>query len=332
MKKNFIIAEMACSHDGDVTLAKKIINAAGEAGADAIQFQIWKAKNIMSPEHKDFPVLKKIELSFSQWQELYDYVKSTFPSMEVIACVYHPESIAFAHELGVDAYKIHCSDITNPCVIQAVAVTGKRIDLSIGGSTEREITQALSWINSSSASSVWLMYGLQHFPTPVTDISVDYMKQLSQYYGLPVGYQDHSDPETASAFWLPAAVCAQGVSIIEKHITHDRAKKGVDHQAALNPDEFIQFCKMIRQMEAVAKSSSFPRPLSGSEQQYRQYSRKSIVLAKDLPEGAEIRVEDLLFLRSERMGFVPNDIAQLIGKRLKDKMPAYSVLCDEDIA
>ena len=326
----YIIAEMACSHEGDINKAKTIIDAAGASKADAIQFQVWKAHNIMSPKHKDFELLKRIELTYEAWEGLFLYVKEKFPSMEVIACVYDLESINFCEKLGVDAYKIHCADMANPLIIRAVASTNKRIDLSVGGSTEIEIKHAIQWIKSQSSAPIWMMYGLQNFPTPTSDINFDFMDQLSKAFDLPLGYQDHSDPETNAGFWMPAAAVTKGVTIIEKHITHDRSFKGVDHQAALNPDEFKEFCDMIRSLDLSSKKSAYPKVLTDAEAQYRDYSRKSIVLAQSKQASDVIDANDLLFLRTDTMGMSPENVNTIIGKKLNKSKDAYVVILEED--
>ena len=131
-KKIVVIAEMACSHEGDPALARKIIDGAGAAGADAIQFQIWLARDMMVPQHPAFATLNRIELSRQVWSELAAYVRQNYPQLQIIACVYERASVDFAETLGVDAYKLHSADLSNPYLVQYVAATGKRIDLSVG--------------------------------------------------------------------------------------------------------------------------------------------------------------------------------------------------------
>lgn len=330
--QTYVIAEMACSHDGDVLHAKAIIDGAGSAGANAIQFQIWQAKNMMAPTHKDFPLLQKIELSYAQWEDLYLYSKQRFPKMDVIACVYDTESIGFCDELEVDAYKIHNADLTNPLLVKQVARSQRRIDLSVGGALPNEIEACLGWIRSINKSEIWMMYGLQNFPTSPSEISIGHLLALSKQYDCPVGYQDHSDPEDLAAYWLPAVAVSQGVRVIEKHMTHDRSKKGVDHQAALNPDEFDRFVKMIRGVEIATRSTSTERALSQAEEQYRQYARKSILFARDLPSGHTLTENDFLFLRADTMGVSPHLAEGYLGKQLTKTVNQYEHLSDEVVA
>jgi len=330
-----IIAEMACSHEGDLSLARKIIDGAGQARADAIQFQIWSLKDMVVPHHPDYPMLERIELSRSAWTELSRYVRESYPQMQIIACVYETGSVDFCEDLAVDAYKIHSADLSNPKLIRYVAQTGKRIDLSVGASTIDEIKAALEWIIEPAASqsqpNAWLMYGYQGFPTPTDAINLAYMGKLKALFELPLGYQDHSDAETGAAFWLPAAAVGMGVDILEKHITHDRSYKGIDHEAALNPDEFARFVSMVRQLES-ARGCSTPRPFSQEEVKYRKYSKKSLVAGRALAKETIITAEDLRFMRAESLGLPPDQAERLIGRTTRRAISAFHLITEDDVS
>jgi sialic acid synthase SpsE len=326
-----IIAEMACSHEGDPGCGRTIINGASEAGADAIQFQIWELDEMVVPHHEDYEVLSDIELTYDQWRALAKHVGSREHVMDIIACVYEQRSVSFAEDLGVEAYKIHSSDLSNPRLIRRVAETGKRIDLSIGGSTLDEIQTAIEWIRSTSDSDIWLMYGYQDFPTCPDDVHLDYMMKLRNLFELPVGYQDHSAGGSQEAYWLPAAAIGAGVDVVEKHITHDRSYEGVDHEAALNPGEFGEFVRMVRQVEA-AKGRSVPRSFSEDEKAYRSSVKKSVVAQRDLPEGKELAEKDLTFRRANQLGVFPDAVDQLIGKTLDRPVDAFHLIRSEDLS
>lgn len=332
-KRVYVIAEMACSHEGNIELGQKIIDGAGLADADAIQFQIWKVKDLLVPAHPDYGLLKRIELSHDKWSALYEYVKNRYPTMDVIACVADNDSIDFAESIGVDAYKLHSADLSNPDLIKYAAQTGKRIDLSIGASTLDEIQHAIEWIlagSDASAQNIWLMYGYQSFPTPTNQIHLDYMKTLKNLFQLPVGYQDHTDAERPDAFWLPAAAVGMDIDILEKHITHDRSVKGIDHQAALNPDEFAQFTGMVREIEA-AKGNPCPRSFSSDELAYRKYSKKSLVAVKPLSPGDTIDKTALKAMRSFETGLPPDQIHKLIGRAVKNNIDACQIVLEKDL-
>lgn len=325
-----IIAEMACSHEGDPVLARRIIDGAGRAGADAIQFQVWVLDQMMVPHHRDFERVRKIELARSQWTELAAYVRENYPAMQIIACVYERSSVDFCEQLGVQAYKLHAADLSNPYLIQHVAATGKRIDLSVGASTMDEVAKAVEWIRGASGAPIWLMYGYQIFPTPPEAIHLRYMLKLKHLFELPVGYQDHSDGESPAAFWLPATAVGLGVDILEKHITHDRSFHGIDHEAALNPDEFAQFVQMVRTLEG-ALGSSVPRPFSPEELRYRQYSRKSLVAGRDLPAGTVLAEGDLTFMNAGELGLPPDQGGRLVGRTTRRAIPRYHLVQEGDV-
>jgi N,N'-diacetyllegionaminate synthase len=331
MKNTYIIAEMACSHEGDARLARTIIDAAGRAGADAIQFQIWIASKMVVPHHPAYQTLLRLEMPQETWAELAEYTLSRYPMMHIIGCVYEHESVDFCQQIGVDAYKLHAADLANPSLVRYVAATGKRIDLSVGASTLDEIQTALQWIRDVSAAQVWLMYGYQSFPTPTDAIHLRSMLMLEHLFDVPVGYQDHTDPESEASFWLPAVALGMNISILEKHITHDRSLKGADHEAALNPVEFARFVQMVRSVER-AMGRSTPRQLVPEELAYRAYARKSIVARHNLSPGTAIAEDDVLFLRADVPGLPPAEIGRLVGRHVRVPIAAFHVIREDYLA
>jgi len=333
--KIHIIAEMACSHEGDEQLARRIIDAAGLARADSVQFQIWSLPDMVVPHHRDYPLLQKLELSRDTWRRLANHVRERYPSLQIIACVYEQSSVDFCEKIGVDAYKLHSADLSNPDLIGHVAATGRRIDLSVGASTLDEIQSALQHIRrvrpeASQALNAWLMYGYQNFPTPVDAINLDFIRKLKIMFELPVGYQDHSAADSGAAFWLPAAAAGMDVDVLEKHLTHDRSLKGVDHEAALNPDEFVRFVAMVREIER-ARGVGTPRDFSPEEVKYRKYAKKSLVAAEDLAAGKDIKAQDLVVRRADALGLPPDQAARLIGRVTKRAIAAYHLITEDDL-
>ena len=326
---------MACSHEGNTDLARKIIDGAGKAGADAIQFQIWALDQMVIPHHRDYPMLAGLELSRAAWTDLAKYARDRYPHMQIVACVYERSSVDFAESIEVDAYKIHSADLSNPFLIEHVAQTQKRIDLSVGASTIGEIQSALETITAAAGdigpiAEKWLMYGYQGFPTPTNAINLAYMMKLKHLFELPIGYQDHSDANLPAAFWLPAAAVGMGVDVLEKHITHDRSYKGIDHEAALNPDEFRDFVAMVQEIEA-ARGHSTPQPFSAEEMKYRKYSKKSMVASRELAEGHEITSEDLIFMRADSLGLSPDQAQRIGNRKTKRRIAAYHLVTEDDL-
>ncbi len=326
----FVIAEMACSHDGSEELGRRIIDGAGQADADALQVQVWRADNVMVPHHPAMPTLRSLELPAETWMRLAAYCRSQYPGMQLIGCVYDTEAMELCLEMGIDAFKIHSADLSNPPLIRAVAGTKKRIDLSVGASTVDEIRRAVDWIRETSDSEIWLMYGYQLFPTPTQAIHMQFMKTLRDAFGLCVGYQDHTDPESPAAFWLPAAAVGLGVDVIEKHITHDRSKKGIDHEAALNPGEFAHFVDMIRMIET-AMGSAESRPFSDEEKQYRKYAKKSLVATRNISQGERLSASDLRPMRAPELGLPPDQADKIVGRLAIDDIQAFQLVTEEDV-
>jgi len=327
---SYVIAEMACSHDGNADLAKRIIDGAGDAGAHAIQFQIWILADMVVAHHPSYSILQSLELSPDTWKELATYTRQRYPAMDIIACVSESSSVELSEDLGAHAYKIHAGDLSNHVLLQQVARTGKRIDLCVGASTQDEIQAALTSIHGAAASEVWLMYGYQVFPTPTHAIHLRYMQTLIDKFGLRVGYQDHSDAEAEAAFYLPAVAMGLGINVQEKHITHDRSAKGADHQSALNPSEFKRFVDMIRDIDK-ALGLANQREFSAQESEYRRYSKKSLVAARNLPVGHRLEGRDLLAMRADRIGVPPDEGSRLNGRVLRRAISAQHLIAEEDV-
>lgn len=329
-EKIFVIAEMACSHDGDFHLAKKIVDGSVKANADAIQLQIWALEFMMSPQRKEYELLQRLEFSQSEWVQLVKYTRDNYPELQVYVCVYEHASIEFIDSLGIDGYKLNSSDLSNPLVLDKVAATGKPINLSVGASTLAEIQAAVERIRLNSNSPITLMYGHQSFPTSPENVHMSYMNKLNSLFDLPIGYQDHCDADTEAAFWLPAAAVGMGVSVLEKHITHDRSFKGIDHESALNPDEFTRFVKMVRTLEQ-AKGSSVPRTFTEEEVRYREFQKKSIVAAHRIDAGTVLTSNDLTFMRAESLGYSPDKINLILGKTTSVDIDAFQTISETDL-
>jgi len=327
----FIIAEMACSHEGDIELARKIIDGAANAKANAVQLQIWSLAHMMSPQRKEYGLLQKIEFSQDEWRDLVNYSNEKYPQMQVFVCVYEHSTIEFIDSLGIDGFKLNSSDLSNPLVLEKVAKTGRPINLSVGASSITEIRSAVDKIKSISNSDITLMYGHQSFPTKPENVHMSYMEKLANLFELPIGYQDHCDADQESAFWLPAASMGMGVSVLEKHITHDRGKKGIDHESALNPDEFVKFVEMARTIDK-AKGMATPRSFTDDEIKYREFQKKSIVAAKDLSKGSILNDKDIVFMRAETLGFSPVQINVVVGKVLTKDINAFETITEDSIS
>jgi len=248
-KPAYIIAEMACAHEGKYEIARCLVDAAAQAGANAIQFQIFNPKEYIHPDDPDYELIKRLALLPEQWVKLFEQARRN--SLDIVVAAYDPQSVKLSESQDVDAYKVHSADLNNPWLLDSLAPLNKPIHLSVGGSLWVEIQKGIDNITRYGNKKISLMYGVQNFPTPFQHVYLNSMVELKHKFNLPVGYQDHTDGDSVWGFWIPIMSLCLGVRILEKHITHNRSKKGIDHQAALNPDEFREFVKLVKNAESI---------------------------------------------------------------------------------
>ena len=317
----YLIAEMACAHDGEFAKVKKIIDASVQAKADAIQLQFFSSDHVVTPNHEVFPILKKIEFQVPQWKELFQYAKTQ--AIDVWVCAYDLPSLDLAIELKADGIKVNSSDLSNPDLLQKLAQSGIKFTLGTGASTMEEIANALHLIDQNGdLAQVTLMHGVQNFPTAIENLNISRIKLLQNTFGLPVGYADHTDASSDFSKYVDLIAVGMDIALIEKHITLDRSEKGIDYQAALEPQEWIHFVERIRLAEQ-ALGSKFIKTLSESDLKYRKFQKKSMVAAEDLKSGATLQKEHLLFIRNAEPGMPPSDLEQVLGKTLKTDLQKF---------
>ncbi|MEQ1861194.1 MAG: N-acetylneuraminate synthase family protein [Chthoniobacteraceae bacterium] len=326
----FILVEMSCSHEGDAARAKTMIDAAAHAGADGIQLQIFSRAEQMPPQHELFGLLGKLEFSHNTWRDIVAHARAS--GLAVFVFTYDLPSLRFAAELGVDGFKLSSADLSNPELLAAAARTGLPITVGTGASTIDEIQSALATLREAGATKLVLMHGVQNFPTEIADANIARIGVLRRVFGLPVGYQDHTAAALPIARVIDLVALGLGACIIEKHITIDRAEKGTDHQAALEPAEWIEFVKTMRAGIAALGDGGLPR-LTESDLRYRQFQKRSIVAARDLPAGAKLQREDVKFLRLDKTkGVSPDHFAAMQGRITRRAITAFEPIREADLA
>ena len=309
-------------------LMQKISQAAHDAKADILQLQVWSLPYMMSPARKEYGLLEEIEFSYEQWTSIVRTIREKLRGLKIFVCVYEHHSLDFINDLGIDGYKLNSSDLTNYLVLDKIASFKLPIHLSVGASAVSEIQFAINRLRKNNAAEITLMYGHQNFPTDPSTVNLAYMNALGNLFDLPVGYQDHCDADHESAFWLPAASMGMGPSVLEKHITHDRSLKGIDHESALNPDEFAKFVKMVRTIDS-AKGEKSPRAFSASEIKYREFQKKTIVASCKIMPGEEITADNICFMRAETLNFTPDRVEEVLGKSVTLEIAPFEVLTSQ---
>ena len=325
----FIIAEAGVNHNGSVELAKKLIDAAKDAGADAVKFQTFKAESVVvkdaqkaeyqketTGEGSQYEMIKKLELAEEDFRELADYAEKK--DIMFLSSPFDKESVDLLHELDVPAFKVGSGEITNLPLLRYIAKKEKPIILSTGMSTLGEIEEALDVIRSEGVEDIILLHCVSNYPARIEDVNLRAMGTLKQAFKLPVGFSDHTLGITA-----PIAAVALGACVIEKHFTLDRNLPGPDHKASLEPDELKKMVKAIKEVEK-ALGNGIKKPTK-EEKEIKKAARKSIVAKVDISKGTII-TEDMLDVKRPGTGIEPKYLKFIIGRKAKEDIKKDDVI------
>ena len=314
---SFIIAEAGINHNGDVSLAKKLIDAAQKAEADAVKFQTFKAEDVVTKsaekaeyqkkatgaKESQFMMIKKLELEERDFKELFDYAHRK--GIIFLSSPFDKRSVDLLDKLGVPAFKIASGEITNLPLIKYIAQKGKPIILSTGMSSLDEISEALQVIQSEGVKEILLLHCISSYPAKTEDVNLKAMETLRGTFKLPVGLSDHS-----LGIIIPIAAVALGARLIEKHFTLDKSLPGPDHQASLEPEELKQMIKAIREVEkAMGDGNKVP---TEEEKQIQKVARRSIVARVEISKGTSI-TEEMLDIKRPGTGVEPKYMNKVIG-------------------
>jgi N,N'-diacetyllegionaminate synthase len=292
MNKVFIIAEAGVNHNGSIKIAKEMVDAAVSCGADAVKFQTFKAEQLVSryalkaeyqkintaSDESQLEMLKKMEIGLKTHQELIKYCNEK--KIIFLSSPFDLKSIDLLVELGLEIFKIPSGEITNLPYLRKIGALNKKLIISTGMSNLDEIEDAVQVIiNAGSAKrNITLLHCTTEYPAAMEEINLRAMLTLKQKFGVAVGYSDHS-----SGTEVAVAAVALGASIIEKHFTLSQGMDGPDHKASLEPEEFRQMVKVIRNIEkALGDGIKIP---SASELKNMKVARKSIVATSKIEKG-----------------------------------------------
>jgi len=327
----FIIAEAGVNHNGDINLAKQLINAAVEAGADAVKFQTFHADNVVtrdaekaeyqksttSSDESQYDMIKKLELPDDAFRELSDYANDK--GIIFLSTPFDEESVDLLDDIGVPAFKIPSGEITNFPLLKKIAEKHRPIILSTGMATLGEVEEAFLYLKEMGSKDVILLHCTTSYPAPFDSVNLRAMNTLRCAFKVPVGYSDHTEGIT-----IPIAAVAMGARVIEKHFTIDRTLQGPDHQASIEPHELMAMVKGIRDVErALGDGMKKPTP---EEEVIKKIARKSIVAKYDIKKGERL-TEDILTIKRPGTGIEPKFLNYIIGKRvnteIKQDEPLY---------
>ena len=329
MSKVLIIAEAGVNHNGDINLAKKLIDVAAESGADIVKFQTAKAENVVSRFAKkaeyqientgnsaesQLEMIQKLVLDDSAWPILISYCKQK--NIEFLSTPFDIESVDLLHNLGLKIFKIPSGEITNLPYLRKIGKYNKQVILSTGMANLGEIESAIAVLVDSGTKreNITLLQCNTEYPTPFADVNLKAMKSLKKAFRLPVGYSDHT-PGIA----IPLAAVGMGAKVIEKHFTLDKNMEGPDHKASLEPCELKAMVKGIREIELALGDGI--KQTSASEAKNKPIARKSIVANCAIKKG-EILSESNLYTKRPAGGISPMEWDKVIGtKAVRDFEP-----------
>ena len=324
MKRTLIIAEAGVNHNGDIAKAKALIDKGAEAGVDYVKFQTFKAGNLVTKQAKraayqdkntqdndsQYEMLKKLELSQKDHQELIDYC--TQKGVKFLSTGFDFESLEFLAGLGITIAKVPSGEITNLPYLRKVATLFPEVILSTGMANITEIKDAVKVLtdNGVSKDKITVLHCNTEYPTPMEDVNLKAMLHIQRELGVPVGYSDHT-----LGIEVPIAAVALGAMVIEKHFTLDKTLPGPDHKASLEPEELKTMVIAIRNIEKAVGGSGI-KEVSTSEAKNKPIVRKSIVAAKKIVKGESFTVENLTVKRPGT-GISPMQWDEVIGKTAK---------------
>ena len=315
----FIIAEAGVNHNGSIDVAKKLIDEASNAGADAVKFQTFKAKDLVSKKaqkaeyqkkttdkkESQFDMIKKLELNVAMHKELISYCN--IKNIMFLSSPFDLDSIKLLDELGLLVFKIPSGEITNLLYLRHIGKLNKKVILSTGMADINEIKDALDTLisNGTQKENITVLHANTMYPTPLKDVNLRAMTTIGNTFDIAFGYSDHT-----LGIEVDIAAVAMGARCIEKHFTLDSTMEGPDHKASLEPGELKSMVRAIRNIE-VALGSSIKKP-SNSERPNMQVVRKSIVAKKNIKKG-DVLCEQNLVIKRPGNGITPMRWDDIIG-------------------
>jgi len=314
----FLIAEIGNNHQGDLALARKLIDEAAAAGADCAKFQmrdmqaLYRNASNSNDASADLgaqytlDLLRRFQLSDDDLFRAFDHCH--LRGLVPLCTPWDHSSLEKLQAWGLPGYKLASADFTNHDLMAAMAATGKPMLCSTGMSTEAEIRDGVRHLHRLGASFA-LLHCNSTYPAPFKDVNLHYLRHLQEVSGGPVGYSGHERD-----IHVAVAAVALGAKIVEKHFTLDKSQEGNDHKVSLLPAEFARMAQGIRQVEE-ALGTQDERRMSQGELMNRENLAKSLVAARDLPAGI-IVTADMVQVRSPGQGLQPNRKSELIGKTL----------------
>ncbi len=319
----FIIAEVGLNHNGDLTLAKKLIDQAKSAGADAVKFQSYHSEEFVGPNAKYYGLFKSLELSEDEFKDLAEYARKK--EIIFLSTPLDLDYVEILNKIGVPAFKIASGDLTFVQLLEKTSITGKPIILSTGLSTVDEIIEAVSIIKQQGNSDIILLHCITCYPPDPEEVNLKSIQTLKEVFNEAIiGYSDHT-----LGILAPIIAVALGAKVIEKHFTLDKNLPGPDHKVSADPKDLTEMIKSIRQTEKML-GTGIKCP-SLSEMKKIGLARRSIVARRDISIGETLTLDIVSFKRPAD-GLDPKFLDQILNRIFIKSVVMGQVIKTEDLS
>ena len=336
-ERPYLIAEIGSNHNGDMDLCRHLIDAAAEAGADAVKFQSWSESSLVSrgeyARNTAYEDAKRHFGSLREMVEAYQFTETMHREaaahcrergVTFLSTPFAPEEVRLLEELEVPLYKVASMDVNHPVLLHAIAATGKPVVLSTGMASLGEVEAALGHLRDAGAGRVALLHCVSIYPPEPETIHLRNIPMLRTAFDVPVGFSDHTIGVT-----VPIAAMALGACIVEKHFTLDKDMAGWDHAISADPDEFA---RLARDADLVGRAvGGSVRVVSPAERAKREKFRRRIVLRRKVSAGETLSLDDLDFKRPGT-GIDPDRYEEVVGRSVKRDLEADHELEFSDLA
>jgi len=331
----FIIAEAGVNHNGDLDLALRLVDAAAEAGADAVKFQTFKAEKLVSASapkaeyqkklagegQSQLEMVKKLELGHDSFRKLKEHCEKR--RIMFLSTGFDEETVDFLDGIGMAAFKVGSGDLTHHDHLRHVASKGKPVLLSTGMAGWKEVEDAVSVLRKNGTKEIALFHCVSSYPAPPADCNLRAIPEMAGRFGVSVGWSDHT-----RGIHVSLAAVAIGASLLEKHFTLDRRMEGPDHVSSIEPDDLRNLVSQARDIEAAMGENE--KRLRPSEVNVSEVARRSLHVSRELPEGHVISKADLVSIRPGT-GISPAKRDSVIGRKLNRPLKRGAMLREEDM-
>ena len=333
----FVIGEIGVNHNGDLAMARQLIDVAADAGADAVKFQTfsaeklvtrtarqadYQARNLGSAEgESQFAMLQALELSADELRACHAHCRER--GVLFLSTPFDEDAADLLEAVGVEGFKVGSGDLTHLPMLAHIAQKGLPMIVSTGMANLGEVERAVRTVEAAGDPPLAILHCVSDYPAEAADCNLAAMNTLAQAFGRVVGWSDHTLGDAVSV-----AAVARGARILEKHFTLDTNLPGPDHKASLPPAAFKDLVAKVRQVEA-AIGDGIKRPRA-SERATARVARRSVVSARAVARGETLREADLAIKRPGT-GFAPDRLSEIVGRRAARDIAADTVLAPADL-